>query len=154
MYLIEHHHSIGQPPEPHEVMFDIQHREERLIDGAHSIGSDQRSLATGEPAGGFYPLTLLAILTPHILERGHHLLTGGATVDQLQIRRRSVSKSIHKLASTGKQGIAGGLCWQGQIEATMAIGTLQVQVCHKGELSLALPHGCLHQQQSRSLALL
>lgn len=82
MYLIEHHHSIGQPPEPHEVMFDIQHREERLIDGAHSIG--RSAVACDGRTSGRLLLPHSAIFTPHVLERGHHLLTNGATVDQTE----------------------------------------------------------------------
>ena len=143
VHLVQHHHPVGQAPETDEVMLDVEHAEQRLVDGADAVRREQRASALGEPGGGGEAFLRVFGDAAQALDV---VVQGGAAVHQLQVQR-ALAEGVEKGAGTLEQGVAGGLGGQGNVEPTVLVGGLQAQVGKEGELGLALAHGRLHQQQ-------
>ncbi|MDT4834172.1 hypothetical protein FQZ97_678060 [compost metagenome] len=148
MHLIEHHHPVAQAPKANEVMPDVERGEQRLIHGADAVGREQRAAALGEPGGRGHTVSRRAI---NATQRYDLFVEHRSAMHQLHIHDCIAGKAVQKGQGATEQRIAGGLGRQGDIQATMLVSRLQAQMGEKGQLGLALAHGCLDQHQGRPL---
>ena len=125
MDLVEHHNPIGQTPETHEVMLDVERGEQRLIDGPDAIGREQWTLALGEPARTGDGLGWRGIDSAQSLDA---LVQSGRAMDQLDIQLHTGRELAQKRQGTIEHGIAGRLSRQGQIETPMPMAGLQSEM--------------------------
>lgn len=146
MHFIEHHHTIGQTPQAHEVVLDIERGEQRLIDRSNPVWRQQWTLALGKPRGSRQAFAAGMV---DFAQMQHVFVHRRAAVNQLHLDR-AFGEAVKERQCPLEHRVAGRLRRQRHIQSAMIVGRLQAQMRNKSQFGLAFTHRGFHEQQRRT----
>jgi len=148
MHFVEDDDAVGKPPEPHEMVLDVQHGVERLIDRADPEGGKQRTLGLGKPTRRGDVLARFAVHPAQRLIRINQLGAGMRELD-VELHVVPVGKGFQETHGALEHGVAGRLRRQPDVKPAQAEAPLQAQKGQKGRLGFAFAHGRFDEHERR-----